>query len=672
MSKLVPLNIKNPLAPTPSKNLLFSKPVKLVVGDDVEFSDPKALRAMVALMDMQATIGGAASHWGGPSAFSELISAIYGVAFHNGQKTGEDWYNAFHLVNDAGHCENVFYALKANYGFADLNIQSLKGFRSIKSPLTGHGESHLFPQGVYLSNGPLGSSIAQAQGLALADGLSGKDRVTVTTISDGASMEGEAKEAFAAIPGLAAKGQMAPFIMVISDNNTKLSGRIDEQSFSMKKTFGSLKELGWDVIELKEGHDLQKCVSTFESAVSKVKKDPTKPIAIWAHTIKGYGVESTEKAASGGHGFPLKKADDLKAFIEEIYKGEDVPKEFTDWQSELVELQKSKPSSTSTVKKEKVQVGVANAFINKRKEGLPIVSVTSDLPGSTGLEAFQKAYPDSFIDVGVAESNMVSVAAGLSKSGYIPVVDTFSQFGVTKGALPFLMANLSQAPMIAVFSHAGFQDAADGASHQALNYFSMTCSLSNTEVYCLATSSDAESLISQAIDQFSADRNSGKTPKTYIFFLGRETFVPSVTTNSAKLNSSQVVWDNTDKFDKSVTIVAAGPLLHQAITAQVELAKKSVGSIVINPLIINKPDVRLLKESLAKTDGNLVTVEDHQVNCGMGAAVCHALARDGVKFNIKSLGVEGHYGQSAYNAIELYSKHKLDSVSIVNTAQSLV
>ena len=107
MSKLVPLNIKNPLAPTPSKNLLFSKPVKLALGDDVEFSDPKALRAMVALMDMQATIGGAASHWGGPSAFSELVSAIYGVAFHNGQKLGENWYESYHLVNDAGHCEIV-------------------------------------------------------------------------------------------------------------------------------------------------------------------------------------------------------------------------------------------------------------------------------------------------------------------------------------------------------------------------------------------------------------------------------------------------------------------------------------------------------------------------------------------------------------------------------------
>ena len=315
---------------------------------------------------------------------------------------------------------------------------------------------------------------------------------------------------------------------------------------------------------------------------------------------------------------------------------------------------------------------MANALINKRKAGLPILSVTSDLPGSTGLAAFQKEFPDSFIDVGVAESNMVSVAAGLSKSGFIPVVDTFSQFGVTKGALPFLMANLSQAPMIAVFSHAGFQDAADGASHQALNYFSMTCSLPNTEVYCLATSADAENLISQAVDQFASDRKNGKTPKTYIFFLGRETFIPKVSETPARLGESQIVSDNSGDFGKSVTIVAGGPLLHQALIAKEELTKKSIGSVIINPLVIHAPDVKTLTAALGKTNGKLITVEDHQVKAGMGANICHSLAREGVNFNIKSLGVEGDYGQSAYSAIELYSKHKLDSVSIVSAAQSLV
>ena len=73
------------------------------------------------------------------------------------------------------------------------------------------------------------------------------------------------------------------------------------------------------------------------------------------------------------------------------------------------------------------------------KKGLPIVSITSDLAGSTGVAGFQKLIPEKTFDVGVAESNMVSMASGFSNNGFIPVVDTFAQFGVTKGNLPLIM-----------------------------------------------------------------------------------------------------------------------------------------------------------------------------------------------------------------------------------------
>src|SRR5690606_18999719 len=110
----------------------------------------------------------------------------------------KQWHQLFHFVNDAGHCENGLYALKANYRLAGLSLESLQNFRSIESVLTGHGEAHLFPQGVYISNGPLGSGLPQAQGLAMAECYSLTPRVTVAAISDGGCMEGEAREALAA------------------------------------------------------------------------------------------------------------------------------------------------------------------------------------------------------------------------------------------------------------------------------------------------------------------------------------------------------------------------------------------------------------------------------------------------------------------------------------------
>jgi transketolase len=195
-------------------------------------------------MNVHAVNGGAACHWGGPAAFAEINAAVHGLMFST---SGRPWYDAFNYVNDAGHAENGVYALRANYGFDGMTFDSLKDFRSIKSKLTGHGESHLNPEGVLLSNGPLGSSVGQAQGLALGDKTAGRDRVTVLIVSDGASMEGESKEGFAAIPGLAAKGRVNPFVLIISDNDTKLSGRITKDSFSMQPSFEAMDDLGWRV-----------------------------------------------------------------------------------------------------------------------------------------------------------------------------------------------------------------------------------------------------------------------------------------------------------------------------------------------------------------------------------------------------------------------------------------
>ena len=250
---LKPIQLKSKLAPTPKTALKYFQKVKNSTGAEITLADPRASRAAVALMDVHAVVGGAACHWGGPAAFAEIMSAIHGVMFAT---QGREWHEAFNFVNDAGHTENGVYAVRALYGFDGMTLETLKGFRGIHSKLTGHGESHINPAGVLLSNGPLGSSLPQAQGLAIGDKLASRDRVTIVTISDGASMEGEAKEAFAAIPGLAAKGKLNPFVMIISDNDTKLSGRITADSFSMNPTFNSIGGLGWNVLHVANGNEI--------------------------------------------------------------------------------------------------------------------------------------------------------------------------------------------------------------------------------------------------------------------------------------------------------------------------------------------------------------------------------------------------------------------------------
>ena len=673
---LTPLSLKSRLAGTPKSAPKYAITVKNAAGQPVVLADPRTTRALVALMDVHAVNGGAACHWGGPAAFAEMMAAIHGVLFAT---QGRPWHEAFNFINDAGHAENGIYALRANYGFDGMTFEDLKGFRSIKSKLTGHGESHLNPEGVLMSNGPLGSALPQAQGLAIADKVSKRDRVTIVTVSDGASMEGEAKEAFAAIPGLAAKGRVNPFVMLVSDNDTKLSGRITKDAFSMQNSFQAMSALGWNVIFVKDGHDLQAVYQAVESGIAAAKANPNVPVCLWIKTIKGYGVKSTMENAAGGHGFPLANGEKIVEFVNEIYGGE-TPAELAGWATSLrvdwetkeaakkAKAAAAPAAAAPSVKKDKVQGGLAKGAIRAATEGLPVYSISCDVQGSTGISTFQKSFPDRFIEVGIAEANMISVAAGFSKAGYIPIVDTFGQFGVTKGNLPLTMAALSQAPVIAMFSHIGFQDAADGASHQATTYFAATSAIPHTCVIAPSCPDEAEALMYEAIKRQGADRAAGRDGETYIFFVGRENY-PMYWVEGATYpwGKAQVLQQGTD-----VVLIACGVLVNKAIEAGKKLAEQGIKATVINNPFINQVDIETIGAAVKAASGRVVTIEDHQIIGGMGAQISHALSTAGIAHRMKSLGIDGEFGQSAYLADELYQHHGLTAAKLIESAQALM
>ncbi|OUR96868.1 transketolase [Halobacteriovorax marinus] len=664
LSTLKPLSIENKLAATPQQGPKYSVTVNSLNGEEITLACPKVTRGLVALMNQHAVIGGAACHWGGPAAFAEMSSSIHGIMFQN---KSTPWYEQFNFVNDAGHAENGIYALRANYGFDNLTFEDLRKFRSVESKLTGHGEAHLNPEGVYLSNGPLGSGTPQAQGLALADKIIGNDRTTVCLLSDGGSMEGETKESFAAIPGLAAKGHLNPFVLIISDNNTKLSGRIEEDSFSMTPTFDSLATLGWEVIKEEEGHNLQKVHNTIETAIEKAKANSKKPVVIIFKTIKGFGNKSTEESASGGHGYPLKAYDEkLPAFLDEIFE-DNTPDELATWATDILN---SKPAASekaaSAVKNEKVQPGFARAAIAAAKKGLPVFSVSADLQGSTGIKAFQQEFPGHFVDIGIAESNMINTAVGLSKQGLIPIVDTFAQFAITKGNLPLIMSALSQAPVIGLLSHAGFQDAADGASHQATTYLAATASIPHTTTVVCSCSSEAEAYMTGAIENIKREREAGNVADSVLFYFGRESHPEYYKKDlNYQWGKAQVLETGSD-----VTIVANGPLVQKALKAAKILKEKGVKATVVNNPFTNIVDIETFKEVLSNTGGKLVTVEDHQLIGGMGATLVHELAMNDITFKVKSLANKGKFGQSAYKADELYALHGMGENDIVEACLS--
>jgi transketolase len=284
------------------------------------------------------------------------------------------------------------------------------------------------------------------------------------------------------------------------------------------------------------------------------------------------------------------------------------------------------------------------------------------------MSTFQKSFAGRFGDMGVAEANMISAGAGFSKCGYIPIVDTFGQFGVTKGNLPLTMAALSQAPVIAVFSHIGFQDAADGASHEATTYFAATSPIPHTVVIACSCADEAEALMYEAAKRTAKARESGEDGETVIFFVGRENY-PLHWLENAKYEwgKAQVLVEGDD-----VVIVACGPLVGRSIDAGHKLKEQKVGATVISNAFINRVDVKTIGTAVKKCGGRIVTIEDHQIVGGMGAQISHALSQAGIPHRMHSLGIEGGFGQSAYVAEDLYQKHGLTAEKLIQAAKNLV
>src|SRR6185436_6304841 len=228
-----------------------------------------------------------------------------------------------------------------------------------------------------------------------ADRVAGRERTTIVTAYDGAYMEGEAKEAFAAIPGVGGKGRVNPVPMLVSDNSRRRSRRTTKASFSMQPTFEPLAVLGWNVIPVPQGHDLQAVFLAVEKAVKLAQSNLKQPVALWIKTIKGYGVKATEENAAGGHGFPLANGEKIVEFVNEICGGQ-TPPDLAEWAKSLrLDWEKkeaakkakaaSAPAPAPGVKKDKVQAGLAKAAIAAAKEGLPVFSISADVQGSTGI-----------------------------------------------------------------------------------------------------------------------------------------------------------------------------------------------------------------------------------------------------------------------------------------------
>lgn len=257
-----------------------------------------------------------------------------------------------------------------------------------------------------------------------------------------------------------------------------------------------------------------------------------------------------------------------------------------------------------------------------------VVALTADLKDSTKVDKFATAYPDRFFDVGVAEQNLLGVGAGLAASGTIPFCTSYAVFSPGRNweqlRNTVCYSNLN---VKIVSTHAGISVGPDGATHQALEDLALTRVLPHLTVISPVDYHQAY------LATVAAARHSGPV----YLRLSRE--------NSHSLTSNQTPFDlnraQTLRFGDTVTLVATGLMVAEALKAAEEIDAEVINVHTIKPL-----DINTIIQSLKKT-GKLMVVEEHQIAGGLGSAVLESLVEAGTfPPQIKLMGVNDQFGQS--------------------------
>lgn len=300
--------------------------------------------------------------------------------------------------------------------------------------------------------------------------------------------------------------------------------------------------------------------------------------------------------------------------------------------------------------------GYGQGLVLAGEKNKNVVVLSADLTESTRCEAFAKKFPERFIEMGVAEQNMATVAAGLGTSGKIPFISSYATFSPGRNweqirtTIAYNDSNVKVAG-----HHAGLSVGPDGATHQALEDVAIMRAMPNMKIFVPCDAIEARKATLAAAQIWGP---------VYLRFSREKTHV--ITTEDTPFNPGkiEILWDSPRP---AVAIIASGPVLQEALLAARELAQKKLNVIVANCHTISPLDEEGIV-SLAKRAGAVVTVEEHQIRGGLGGAVAEILAAR-YPVPMEFVGVMNAFGQSGPH-MDLWKKYGLTAKDIIPVVRS--
>jgi len=633
--------------------------------DRVRLSDVPRDERLALLADMARTNAltavkrAGSGHLGSSFSAMDIVTYLFEEELTTAQ-LGWDHADRDIYFSSKGHDVPGLYA--ALHSFGVIPTERLLRLRR-EGGLDGHPDIRV--PGIEANSGSLGMGISKGRGMAWAKTFLGRGGRVVVMTGDGELQEGQNWEALQA----GAHEAVANLIVVV-DRNELQSDKRTEEILGLGDLDEKLRSFGW-YVEACDGHSFLELREAFED----FRFEPERPKVLVAHTIKGKGVSFMEhpvalEEGGGTYRWHAGAPDDdafARAFGELTKRiGEALARhELGELAREPVPPLQEEPSASlegepasgagSRAMRPRLKDSaeyVAEAYgqtlLDLAERNEELVVLDADLASDCRVRGFEVRYPNRFIEVGIAEQDMVSMAAGLARQGLLPVVNSFASFLASRANEQIYNAASEDARIVYGCHYAGLIPAGPGKSHQSLRDASLLAALPNVTVVHPANSEETRAVVEWAVAEASesvAIRLAiGPSP-------GR---IELPRDYRLEVGSGTVLVSGADAIALSY-----GPvMLHETLTAAEALRARGVRLAVVDMPWLNRFDTAWLEEAIAPFE-QIFVVEDHAPVGALGDALRRELQRP-----VTAYGVDGW--PACGTPAEALRFHGLDGASLAD------
>jgi transketolase len=572
--------------------------------------DLAALAAAIREETVQLLADIGHEHRGHPGAALSIVDIVTALYFEvmSIDPSRPDWPDRDRFVLSKGHgCASLYVALACRGYFG---AQHLRTFRSVDSILQGHPDMRKTP-GVDMTTGSLGHGVSAGVGLALDARQRRSPSRTYVVLGDGELQEGLIWEGAMA----AAKYRLDALTVFVDCNGLQSGGDVDD-TMPLEPLGDKWRAFGWHVIEI-DGHDMQQILETCDDEPAAGR-----PKVVLARTVKGKGVPYMEGNNSWHQACPPGGAG---------------------------------PAPTAGGRTGSTRAAFGRTLVDLVDEGSDLMVVTSDTRSSMGLDEFARRFPDRHIEVGIAEQNLLTVAAGLAASGRPVVAATYATFASMRALEQFrTFICYPRLPVMIAAGLGGLSAGIEGVAHLGLEDLGILRSIPNVTLFNPA----------DAVATPHAVRAALALGQPSYLRLGRDA-TPIVFDDRYALAVGRGRYVVQDGWDAA--LLTSGLVLPEVIDAARLLRADGIRCTVAEFPTIKPFDDAMVVE-MARRAVALFTVEEHSVIGGLGSAVLESLSEARPRI-IHRIGIADRFLESG-TPEELREKYGLTAEAIAGTVMS--